>query len=179
MERSSDAGLANESRCSSRGAEPGVRPEDPAAIDRAAATILLLRGTGLACAGLLAGAKLFAEGDAMRWRTLPPLGAGVVLALLSLVTMRAAWGTNARRLAIAGATPIVLAWVLLNLWQAWQIRDEPIWLLPLPANFLPDVYALWTLSRARGRLFLARTMVVLAALSSLAVSWFGAALILA
>ena len=153
--------------------------DDPATVDRLATIILLLRGTGLACAGLIAGVTLFFEGDALRWWTLVPFGAGFLLALVSLPVMRVQAGTRARRLSLAAAAPIVLAWVALNLWQAWQIRDVPLWLLGLPANFLPDVYALWTLRRGGGRLFLARAMAVLAALSSLVVSWFGAALFLA
>lgn len=153
--------------------------DDPAKVDHSAAVILLLRGTGLACAGLIAGVTLFYERDAMRWWTLLPFGAGVILAGVTLPAMRAQAGSRARRYSVAAAAPIVVAWVALNLWQAWRIRDIPLWLLPLPANFLPDVYALWTLLRGRGRLFLARAMVVLAALSSLGVSWLGAALFLA
>lgn len=53
------------------------------------------------------------------------------------------------------------------------------WLVPLPAFFLPDLYALWTLHRRRGRLFVARAMVALAALSSLPVAWLGSGLFLA
>ena len=153
--------------------------DDPASVAQLATVILLLRGTGLACAGLIAGVTLFSEGDALRWWTLVPFGAGVLLALLSLPAMRAQAGSRARRLSLTAAAPIVLAGVALNLWQAWRIRDVPLWLLPLPAFFLPDVYALWTLRRGHGRLFLARAMVVLAALSSLVVSWLGAALFLA
>ncbi len=159
--------------------EPADPIDDPAKVVRAAGIILLLRGTGLAGAGLIAAVKLFPEDDPVRWWTLLPLGVGALLALLSLPAMRALPGTPRRRLLLASIAPVALAWPSVDLWNAWQIRHIPLWLLPLPASFLPDLYALWTLFRGRGRLFVARAMVVLAALSSLVVAWFGAAIFLA
>ncbi len=148
-------------------------------VEDAAATVLLLRGTGVACAGMLAGATLFAEGDGGRYSALPALRWGVLVSLLSVSTLRSPREYRAWQLSLIAATPLVLAWVALVLALAWRSRDDPLWLVLLSPLLLPDVYALWTILRGRGRLFVAHAMVVLAALSSLLVSWLGAALLLA
>ncbi len=152
----------------------------------AAGVILLLRGTAIGCAGLVAFATLLPDNDPVcRWAAVP-LSAGLVAAIGAFGTMR-----GRPRMLWLGAPPI-LAWVLLSLTPVlggFNVRVpvlsllgvgfDTVWIALLPAFFLPDVYALWTLFRRRGRLFVARGMVALCFLSSLVVAWFGPALFLA
>ncbi len=153
---------------------------------QAAGVILLLRGTAIGCAGAVALATLLSEhASGWQWSAVP-FSAGLLAAIGAYGAIRG------RRRMLWLATPPILAWILLSLTPALgalNVRSvllNPLGVVPgalwtalLPAFFLPDVYALWTLFRRRGRLFVARGMVGLCVLSSLIVAWFGPALFLA
>ena len=160
--------------------------EESANPERIAAAIVLIRGTGIAIAGAIPATTLWLEGNP-GWRSSTiPLVAGAAMCLLAL------GATRVSRRVLWLLVPVVLGWVLVALspildllppfrgrLDLLAVRQDVRCVAPLPALFLPDLYALWTLLRRRGRMFVARGMLVLGGLSSLLVAWFGSGFLLA
>lgn len=124
---------------------------------RMARTILVVRGTGVACAGLVASCDLCTTGDkALPWAA-AALTLGATLALCAPTTSVVSLGQRRRR---GFATAAVILWTLavltpllallgkdLSRFDPFHLTGDPLWFGILPALFLPEVFALWVFYR--------------------------------